>query len=111
MTQHAAPGASVATEELARLARGEHHDPHAVLGAHPGPGGTVIRAFHPDATAAALVAPNGGTQAMEPIGHGVWAGLVHDLAPGQFTYRLRFTLADGNTWEREDPYRFSPTIG
>ena len=40
-------GASPATDELARLARGEHPDPHAILGAHQARGGTVIRAFHP----------------------------------------------------------------
>jgi 1,4-alpha-glucan branching enzyme len=107
-TQLAPPG-----EEIARLARGEHHDPHAILGAHPAPGGTVIRAFHPDANAAWLVAPNGGTQAMEALdrGHGLWAGLVVDLAPGEFTYRIRFGFPDGNTWELDDPYRFGPTIG
>ena len=97
--------------ELARLARGEHHDPHAILGAHPAVGGTVVRAFHPDASGVALVAPNGGEAPMEPIGHGTWAALVDDLAPGQFSYRVRFTFPDGNTWEREDPYRFGPTIG
>ncbi|HEX7173150.1 MAG TPA: 1,4-alpha-glucan branching protein GlgB [Candidatus Limnocylindria bacterium] len=97
--------------ELARLARGEHHDPHAILGAHHAVGGTVVRAFHPDASAASLVAPNGDTEAMVAIGHGVWAVLIDDLAPGDFTYRVRFTFPDGNTWEREDPYRFGPTIG
>jgi 1,4-alpha-glucan branching enzyme len=110
MTKHA-PGASPATEDLARLARGEHHDPHAVLGAHPTPDGTLIRAFHPDATAAELVAPTGASQPMEALGHGVWAALVPDLAPSQVAYRLRFTFPDGNTWEREDPYRYSPTVG
>jgi 1,4-alpha-glucan branching enzyme len=97
--------------DLARLGRGEHHDPHSILGAHPAMGGTVVRAFHPDASAAALVAPNGDTEPMEPIGHGVWASMVHDLAPGQFSYRVRFTFPDGNAWEREDPYRFGPTVG
>ena len=98
-------------EESSRIARGEHHDPHAVLGAHPAVGGTVVRAFHPDASAAELVAPNGGTEAMQPIGEGLWAGFVADLAPGQFGYRVRFTFADGNSWERDDPYRFPPTLG
>jgi 1,4-alpha-glucan branching enzyme len=102
---------NVPDPDLARLARGEHHDPHAILGAHPAVGGTVVRSFHPDASAADLVAPNGGTHPMEPIGHGVWAALVDDLAPGQFAYRVRFTFPDGNTWERDDPYRFGPTIG
>ena len=45
------------------MARGEHHDPHSILGAHPTDGGTIVRAFHPDANAAALVAPNGGSGA------------------------------------------------
>ena len=34
-----------------------------------------------------------------------------DLEPGHFTYRVRFAFPDGNTWEREDPYRFGPTLG
>ena len=100
-----------AKAEVARLARGEHHDPHAILGAHAATGGTVIRAFHPDAVAAVLVAQNGGTAPMEPIGEGLWAGLVPELSPHEFTYRQRFTFADGETWERDDPYRFGPTIG
>jgi 1,4-alpha-glucan branching enzyme len=104
--QHAPP-----TDEIARLARGEHHDPHAILGAHHADGGTVIRAFHPDASAAALVAPNGGTAPMKPFGDGLWAGFVPDLAPGQFAYRIRFGFPDGNDWELDDPYRFSPTLG
>ena len=102
---------AVPEQELARLARGEHHDPHSILGAHRTDGGTVVRAFHPDANAAALVAPNGGTAPMEPIGHGLWAGFIPDLEPGQFAYRVGFTLPDGNAWELDDPYRFSPTLG
>ena len=104
--RHAPPAA-----EIERLARGEHHDPHAILGAHHAEGGTVIRAFHPDANAGWLVAPNGGTAPMEPIDNGLWAGFVPDLAPGQFGYRVRFGFPDGNTWELDDPYRFSPTLG
>jgi len=68
-------------EELALLARGEHHDPHAILGAHPAIGGTVIRAFHPDATAAELVALNGETAPMEPLGEGVWAVQTSEPVP------------------------------
>src|SRR5687767_3610960 len=100
---------AVPAEELARLARGEHHDPHAILGTHPAVGGTVVRAFHPDATGAELVAPTGAAAAMEPLGHGTWAGFVPDLAPGQFSYRVRFGFPDGNAWAREDPYRFGAT--
>ena len=100
-----------AATDTERLARGEHHDPHAVLGAHPTGGGTVVRAFHPDATHAALVAPNGAAHPMQSVGGGLWAAHVDDLAPHQVSYRVRFTFSDGNTWEREDPYRFAPTVG
>src|ERR671922_114893 len=75
-------------DQVSRLARGEHHDPHSILGAHHAEGGTVVRAYHPDANAAWLVAPNGGTAAMKRLGEGgLWEGLVPDLAPGRFTYR------------------------
>ncbi len=33
--------------DLDLLSRGEHHNPHSVLGAHPHPDGTVIRALRP----------------------------------------------------------------
>ena len=58
-----------ADPEIARLARGEHHDPHAVLGAHQSEGGTVIRSFHPDASAAELLAPGAspGGSVSEPV--------------------------------------------
>jgi 1,4-alpha-glucan branching enzyme len=98
-------------DEIARLVCGVHHDPHAILGTHAAPGGTVVRAFHPDANRAALVAPNGGTLRMEPLGDGLWAALVEGLAPGTFRYRVRFGFPDGNDWERDDPYRFGPTLG
>jgi 1,4-alpha-glucan branching enzyme len=100
-----------AANEIGRLARGEHHDPHAILGAHPVDGGSVVRAFHPDAQSAALVTSEGEPTPMEPVGGGLWAGLVPDLAPEQLAYRIRYTFLDGNAWELDDPYRFSPTLG
>ncbi|CAN5546927.1 1,4-alpha-glucan branching protein GlgB [soil metagenome] len=96
-----------APEEISRLVRGEHHDPHAILGAHPAADGTVVRAFHPDAKAAELVATDGTTTQMQPLGDGLWAAQI----PEVMSYRTRFTFADGETWEREDPYRFGPTLG
>ncbi len=96
-----------AAEEISRLVRGEHHDPHAILGAHPAADGTVVRAFHPDAKAAELVATDGSTIQMQPLGDGLWAAQIPEVVP----CRTRFTFADGETWEREDPYRFGPTLG
>ena len=96
-----------AAEEIRRLARGEHHDPHAILGVHATGAGVVVRAFHPDAKAAELVATDGTTTPMQPLGDGLWAAQIPEAVP----YRTRFTFADGETWEREDPYRFGPTLG
>ena len=49
----------IAPEDVDRIVRVEHSDPHSVLGAHPaavrGQSGIIIRAFHPDAAAADLL--------------------------------------------------------
>ena len=43
-------------EERARLLSGAHHDPHALLGAHPVPGGGIaLRALRPYAHAVSVV--------------------------------------------------------
>src|SRR5690349_7224466 len=45
--------------EIERIVAGIHHDPHSVLGAHPGPGGVRIRALLPMAATVAVVLPDG----------------------------------------------------
>jgi 1,4-alpha-glucan branching enzyme len=95
------------TGDAERLTRGEHQDPHAVLGAHPVDGGHVVRAFHPNASGIDVLAT--GAQAMEPLGDGLWAAFLPETAPR--AYRLRLRFPDGSQWERDDPYRFPPTIG
>ena len=42
-------------DEVERLVRGEHHEPHRLLGAHTEDGKVVVRAFRPDATAVAVL--------------------------------------------------------
>jgi 1,4-alpha-glucan branching enzyme len=110
MTQPAPDILAPPAHEAARIARGEHHDPHSVLGVHPTEDGVVVRGFHPDATAATLVA-TGGSHEMQRVGDGIWAAFVPGADPGRLDYRLRFEFADGNTWEHHDPYRFLPTLG
>src|SRR5688572_27953568 len=39
-----------------RLLAGAHHDPHALLGAHPVPGGVAFRALRPFARSVAVMA-------------------------------------------------------
>ena len=100
--------------DVTRLIAGEHTDPHHVLGAHAatvnGAGGVMVRAMHPDAVAAECILSNGDTVPMEPIAAGIFAVFL----PGAtlpLRYRLRLHFASGATVERDDPYRFLPTVG
>lgn len=95
-------------EDLARLAAGEHHDPHAVLGAHPHAEGTVVRTLRPGAEKVA--ARIGGVDyPLEPVGNDVFSALVpqFDLAD----YRLVVTYPFDHTEVVADGYRFLPTLG
>ncbi len=101
------------SNQLERLRRGEHHDPHSLLGAHPtssaGRDGVVIRAFHPDAVGAECLI-HGHAVPMQGLGGGLFASFLEGVAIPT-PYRLRFRFADGASWERDDPYRFLPTVG
>ncbi|MDT8435781.1 MAG: 1,4-alpha-glucan branching protein GlgB [Gemmatimonadota bacterium] len=113
-------------DELERLLRGEHWNPHALLGAHParadGTDGVVVRALHPGAKGATCLLEGGQEVAMRPHGAGASSSSSGDASAGLFAaflpgaglplrYRLRFAFPDGATYEREDPYRFLPTLG
>ncbi|HMQ14885.1 MAG TPA: 1,4-alpha-glucan branching protein GlgB [Phycisphaerae bacterium] len=102
-------------DDLAALLAIEHGNPHGVLGAHPleieGHSGVVIRALHPDAEAVEIIlADDGQVVPCERTAPGLFSAFV----PGArlpLRYRQRFRLPDGRTWERDDPYRFLPTVG
>ncbi len=105
---------AVPTDELASLARGEHSDPHRILGGHPaeiaGRQVTALRAFHPDAARAEIILSDGLRLPMRRLhAGGIFETAVADR-PWPFSYRVRFTFADGQTFERDDPYRFLPTL-
>ena len=101
-------------EDRARLLAGDHHEPHGVLGAHPavadGVEGAVVRAWHPDATGAEIVLDDGESRGLAALGGGIF-GIFLAGARVPLRYRLRFHFADGSAWERDDPYRFPPSIG
>ncbi len=112
-TDRAPEALRVEAPELERLARGEHSEPHRLLGAHAvrvgRRSGVVVRAFHPDAGAAeCLVA--GEPRAMTALGSGLFAVFLEG-ASLPLDYRLRFRFGSGAAWERGDPYRFLPTLG
>jgi 1,4-alpha-glucan branching enzyme len=89
---------------------GRHHDPHSVLGAHETPDGVVIRVMHHAAEKAEVVIANGETHQMRHLGDGLFAVLVPEVEL-PLRYRVRLRFPDGNVWERDDPYRFLPTLG
>ncbi len=101
--------------QVARLIAGEHSDPHSLLGAHPatidGVAGVVVRALHHAAQRVALLRRGGGELEMARVHAGGLFAVFVPHAQMPFRYRLRFAFADGATWERDDPYRFLPTLG
>ncbi|WP_091232961.1 1,4-alpha-glucan branching protein GlgB [Microbacterium sp. 3J1] len=99
--------------EWAAVADGSHHDPHAVLGAHPvtdagGRTATVIRARRPLAASVAAVFPDGTRLDLEHVAHGIWEA-QHDGAP--VPYRIATAYEDGAEMIVGDPYRHLPTVG
>ncbi len=96
------------------FARGKVHNPHGVLGAHAawihGEEGVIVRAFHPDANGCVVVRDGLVPFELTPIGDGMFAGFIAG-ARLPLVYRLRFYFPNGEPWERDDPYRFLPTLG
>ncbi|HEU4899700.1 MAG TPA: 1,4-alpha-glucan branching enzyme, partial [Actinomycetota bacterium] len=100
-------------DEVERLVRGEHHEPHRLLGAHTEDGRVVVRAFRPDATGVvALVGPEEQPERvkLEQVHDaGLFEGTLDGTTPPS-AYRLEVSYPSG-TFTIDDPYRFWPTIG
>ncbi|MFR9751759.1 1,4-alpha-glucan branching protein GlgB [Nocardia sp. 004] len=94
--------------DLMLLAAGTHADPHTVLGAHPAPGGTVVRVLRPHAEAVS-VRVGGTDHALDSLDHGVFAAVL----PYQelMDYRVVTTYPGSRTIISADGYRFLPTLG
>ncbi|MEE1832987.1 1,4-alpha-glucan branching enzyme [Streptomyces sp. SP17KL33] len=95
-------------EERARLLSGAHHDPHALLGAHPVPGGGIaVRALRPYAHAVSVVIEGERTY-LASEGDGLFSVLLPlDAVPA---YTL-FVSYEDTDHEVHDPYRFLPALG
>ena len=107
MTASAAP-----PEQLDTLARREHAEPHALLGAHPGSAkGTVtVRALRPAAQSITVKPAKGKAVAMTQIHPaGIFEGEVKGSLP--LSYELEVDYGSGGTFTIVDPYAFLPTIG
>ncbi|WP_194819806.1 1,4-alpha-glucan branching protein GlgB [Nocardia sp. XZ_19_385] len=90
------------------LAAGTHPDPHTVLGAHPHPDGTIVRALRPQAEAVA-VRVGGVDHPLKSLGHGVFAAVLP--YPELMDYRILATYPGGPAVLSADGYHFLPTVG
>jgi 1,4-alpha-glucan branching enzyme len=101
--------------EARELIAGRCADPHALLGAHSfhvdEGDGIVVRAHHPDAVGIDCVLEDGTAVPLERFEE---TPLFTGFFPGSrfpFRYRLRFRFPGDAIHEREDPYRFPPSLG
>nr|WP_046499379.1 1,4-alpha-glucan branching enzyme [Streptomyces odonnellii] len=112
-----------------RLLNGSHHDPHALLGAHPVADGVLFRTLRPYARAVTVVTrqpaarkPAGGPAvrvALHDDGDGFFSGILPLEAAGaagavpEYTLLVRYsdTAEPLDELEVEDPYRFLPALG
>ncbi|MFF1276848.1 1,4-alpha-glucan branching enzyme [Streptomyces marokkonensis] len=106
----AAPGAAPALDpsDRGRLLAGAHHDPHALLGAHPVPGGTAFRALRPFAREVSVVV-GGERTPLVSEGDGLFSAVLPlDAIPA---YTLAVAYEGDEPVETHDPYRFLPALG
>src|SRR3954464_3485875 len=93
--------------DIDRLVARDHHDPHALLGAHPVDGGVVVRALHPGAES--VIVQPAGVELRRVHPGGVFEGELKG-AKLPLDYELEIHFPDGNTFTTPDPYRFGPTL-
>ncbi|MFC8079270.1 1,4-alpha-glucan branching enzyme [Streptomyces sp. NPDC057307] len=101
------------------MLHGSHHDPHGVLGAHPGKGGVVYRALRPYAKAVTVVAKGLRAQ-LHDDGDGFFSGVLPWRKVPDYSLLVRYgataeesggTADEVDELEVQDPYRFLPTLG
>ncbi|MFE0350963.1 1,4-alpha-glucan branching enzyme [Streptomyces griseoluteus] len=100
-------GTALVGEERDRLLGGAHHDPHALLGAHPVPGGVLFRALRPNAREVSVLV-DGVRSPLVSEGDGLFSAVLP--YPEIPAYELVVAYDDGEQTVH-DPYRFAPALG
>ncbi|MGW0818642.1 1,4-alpha-glucan branching enzyme [Streptomyces viridiviolaceus] len=90
-----------------RLLAGAHHDPHALLGAHPVPGGISFRALRPFARGVSVLV-DGERHALTSEEDGLFSGVLPLAEIPAYTLVVSYEDAE---YEVHDPYRFLPALG
>src|SRR4051812_36682665 len=104
------PQPAPVNEEFQRLIGYRHHDPHAILGVHPGEHGALFRCFRPDAVAVEALAAGEKAVPLRQTAPGVWEAELPYAQHGP-GISVRAKYPDGAVWESIDPYSFLPTLG
>jgi 1,4-alpha-glucan branching enzyme len=95
--------------DIALLAARDHHEPHRVLGAHPGDGRVVLRVWRPGATAVRVIPATGEPVELEHRASGLFEAVV---AGSRNLSRYEVEVELGGVVARaRDPYSFLPTVG
>jgi 1,4-alpha-glucan branching enzyme len=97
--------------ELEALVNREHSDPHAVLGAHPSPGGLAIRALRPGASAITVLFADGTAEELRQVHPGGIFEAELDGLELPLSYQLRVDYDNGSSFTIDDPYAFASTLG
>ncbi|GGH97072.1 1,4-alpha-glucan branching enzyme [Arthrobacter liuii] len=108
------PGVPLHVDEgtLGRIANGEHHAPHSVLGAHLDDYGHVTIRTVKHLAEAITVVTHAGEFPMEHEAHGVWVAVLEPLEQGHVPdYRLSVTYPGKEPATVDEPYRYLPTVG
>ncbi|GAA1792779.1 1,4-alpha-glucan branching protein GlgB [Nocardioides hankookensis] len=108
MTTPATPAAQpVSAAELDQVVRGEHGNPHGVLGPHPHEGAVTVRVLKPLASSVEVRWDRGAVE-LSHEHEGVWVGVLP--LPDVPDYRVA-TSYGAEPVVLDDPYRFLPTLG
>jgi 1,4-alpha-glucan branching enzyme len=97
--------------EIDRLVAGHHHNPHSILGAHPGPEGVVVRALRPLATSVTVILDDGRTFAMTHLYQGLFTVTLPEEKVPDYRLATAYPGEQPDKAVAEDPYRFLPVLG
>jgi 1,4-alpha-glucan branching enzyme len=105
------PDNEISLGEIDRVVAGQHHDPHSVLGAHPGPDGITVRALRPMAKSVTLVLDDGRRVPMTHLHQGVFTVTLPEEKVPDYRLATSYSGAHEGETQADDPYRYLPTLG